>query len=186
MTSLAITLIVAVVAFAFVLAPILRRKGGAPVLPNSAPNARPIESALPNALEELELDRAMGKVDAADFERLRASILSSRRTSPAAMLADVGNAVVRLPETPASAENEAPAPVSSAATGDPFADEAERLIAAAKGSVARCATCGDRPEPGAAYCSTCGASLNGCAVCGAAQPAPGARFCVACGAAFAR
>lgn len=47
----------------------------------------------------------------------------------------------------------------------------------------RCSRCGAHPEPGAKFCTTCGAGLStapGCQSC-RAPVEPGSRFCTACG-----
>jgi rRNA maturation endonuclease Nob1 len=45
-----------------------------------------------------------------------------------------------------------------------------------------CETCGPRPEPDPAFCSSCGKYLRGtCAQCGTTIDQPASRFCANCG-----
>jgi len=163
MIPIAIAVALAVIALVFVIAPLVSgksKRGNGEGTSARAPSARPklagtVESALPDPFEELELDRAMGKISAAEFERLR-------------------TAMVARPERPVQ-------PASPGA----FDDEAESLIRAARRDLVTCATCGDRPEPGARFCSTCGKPLRGCAACGAPVEDDEARFCANCGAPLA-
>jgi len=111
------------------------------------------------AIKELEFDRATGKVSDEDYESMRQRF--------------VDEAVEALRESAV----------------DPVPDEAERLVAARKAAldgapVARCPSCGPRPEADALFCSDCGRRVAGggfCASCGGALPVSG-RFCPECGA----
>ena len=61
-------------------------------------------------------------------------------------------------------------------------DAAEAAVRAYRSRIARCVTCGPRPEPDAVYCSNCGHYLPGaCASCGATVTESGAAFCTSCG-----
>ena len=163
MIPIAIAVALAVLALVFVIAPLVSgksKRSNGEATSSRAGAARPmlagrVESALPDPLEELELDRAMGKISAAEFERLRGVI---------------------------AAKSERPVPPASPGT---FDDEAESLIRAARRDLVTCPTCGDRPEPGARFCSTCGKPLRGCAACGAPVEDAEARFCASCGAPLA-
>lgn len=61
-------------------------------------------------------------------------------------------------------------------------DAVEAAIRRARNAVLACASCGPRPEPDAAYCSSCGRYLAGrCADCGEPVTETGARYCASCG-----
>ena len=69
-------------------------------------------------------------------------------------------------EALAAIREEAPAPAAAGATPS-----------------LRCARCGAHPEPGARFCTACGAGLATAAVCQSCQAPmePGSRFCTTCG-----
>ncbi|MBK6486259.1 MAG: zinc ribbon domain-containing protein [Gemmatimonadetes bacterium] len=197
MTSLIVGLVLIVGGIAFAAAPLLRRRsdgsdpsGAAPGGANAArghegePRAATLvdgtvepapDGALGMALDELELDRAMGKLSPADYLALRAGL--ERRAQDAL-------ARSRLPDPQIDA---VPAAVAAALPDEApralaaIAEQAERLVHALRGPVVACATCGPRPEPGARFCSTCGSSLGGCPRCGHTIAQPDARFCDRCG-----
>lgn len=110
---------------------------------------------LRQALDELEQDRATGKMSPSDYATLRAKLLASAERLD-----------VSVP--------------SEAATPDRTA-EAEALVLRLREERVRCAVCGVRPEPGARYCSSCGRHLHPCSGCGARPEEVGARYCSACG-----
>lgn len=176
MTTLVIGIILIVGGIAFAAFPFFKRPApdDTPALPKApagaSPRARRAESApspIAAELEELELDRAMGKLEEGDYQRLRAAIdARARTTTPSAAPSPV-------PVTPA--------PVGSAPD---LEAEAERLIRAQRATVVSCGTCGPRPEPGARFCSHCGRAIGGCPACGATITQPGARFCDQCGTAL--
>lgn len=183
MNSLTVTAIVAIVAFAFVLTPLLRRgRSGASLgarddAGGGASDSATRESALDAQLDELELDRAMGKLEATDFEKLRASLVTSSAATPAVGATVAMNDVGTLPggSAPTSVPNEDALPTD---------EELDRYIAHVLVEPVRCNTCGERPEPGAVFCSSCGTRIGGCPTCGAEQPAADAKFCTSCGAAL--
>lgn len=105
-------------------------------LPDVRRGARAETFAASDELSELELDRAMGRISEADYTRFRREL----------------DARVE--------ENSPPEPSSLDHATMGARERAEMLVrqwSAAQRPV--CATCGQRPEPGARYCSTCGASL---------------------------
>lgn len=206
MTTLVIGIILIVGGIAFAAFPFFKRPtpGDPPVVPKApagaARRAMSAESAptpIAAELEELELDRAMGKLDEADYQRLRGAIESRARVAtPSAASPPVPSTPARAHTVP-DAESVAPAlpadAVSSAtsqatlpaaASRPELEAEAERLIRAQRAEVASCGTCGPRPEPGARFCSHCGRAIGGCPACGATIKQPGARFCDQCGTAL--
>jgi cytochrome c-type biogenesis protein CcmH/NrfG len=126
---------IAVVAAAFILRPLLR--GRAPV-----PDARRERDAAPAAappasdeLAELELDREMGRVSESDYVKWRGEIEAA---TPAPAVPD---ATVVAPAVDAESR-------------------AEALVRRWRDAPRpECPHCGQRPEPGAKYCSNCGTSL---------------------------
>lgn len=159
--------LLAVLALAFVLLPIVRgataeavgRRYGA------SSDADMISSAI-EALREVEFDRATGKLSEDDYAVLRATY------APRAL------AELAARESEASRS-------SGSGEGAPE-DPAERLIARLRARRTDCATCGPRPEADALFCSACGHYLAAtCLRCEAPVTAPDARFCVGCGTALA-
>ena len=100
--------------------------------PRGVREERPVHPTAPDELAELELDRAMGRVSDADFEKWRGELEAD--------LAPAGE-----PQ---------PAPIDATA-------RAEALIRQWR-DVPRptCPNCGLRPEPAARYCSNCGTALG--------------------------
>lgn len=138
MTSLAVTIVIAIVAFAFVLTPLFRRGG-------------------------------------------RRVALGGQRESPY----DGAEDAVRV--TSFNAQSEDATALSSPPPNDttaPTDDELDRFIASSLLATVRCESCGERPEPGAVFCSSCGRRFAGCPACGAEQASTDAKFCASCGAAL--
>jgi hypothetical protein len=112
------------------------------------------------ALREIEFDRETGKLSEADYTELKT------RYTKQAIDAMRRDASVAIPSGALSGEE----------------DEIEAAVRAYRAQRIACPTCGPRPEPDSAYCSTCGRCLRDrCAECGAPVDAPEARFCVNCG-----
>jgi hypothetical protein len=157
MLALIVGTILAVGALGYVLFPLLT--GTMPITPRrhgAARVARSAESEAVAALREIEFDRATGKLSDNDYDELK-----TRYTARALQAIRVGGA----------------APAEGAAE-----DAAEAAVLAYRARMARCGTCGPRPEPDAIYCSSCGAFLPGvCGGCGAAVTESGAAFCTSCG-----
>lgn len=164
MIPLLVGSVLAVLALAFVLLPIVRgaRGSGAVVRREGASSGADEPSSAIEALREVEFDRATGKLSDDDYAVLRATY------APLAL------AELAARETGASR--------STSSTEDP----AERLIARVRARRTDCATCGPRPEADALFCSSCGHYLAAtCLRCEAPVIAPDARFCVGCGTALA-
>jgi hypothetical protein len=156
-------LVVGIAVLVLVLEPVAR--GDVTAAPASDPEDvedTPRGRAL-SALREIEFDRATGKLSDADYETLKA-----RYTARALE-------VLR----------------HEASTAEPRAGDLESQVAArvaairggAGGQVARCPSCGPRPEPDAVFCSNCGMAIGAtphCSQCGAVLVA-GSRFCESCG-----
>lgn len=196
MTSLIIGIVLIVGGTAFAAAPLLRRRSDGTHAPTAAgeeaeaphePAPTPpaaqeaaVDGAVAMALEELELDRAMGKLGTEDYLALRAGL--ERRAHEARVRLRTPAAQVDAVQDTQSADPLAATPRAAEAPADP----AEDLVRALRATVVSCATCGPRPEPGARFCSTCGVSLGGCPGCGHPIAQPDARFCDRCGTPVAR
>jgi hypothetical protein len=157
MLPLIVGTLLAVVAVAYVLYPLLfgtapatRRPIGLPVV---APAAD--EDAIV-ALREIEFDRATGKLSDTDYAELK-----SRYTARALA------AMRARGESGADASPE---------------DLVEATVLAYRARLKSCVRCGPRPEPDAVYCSNCGSFLDEkCAGCGRVVEEAGAAFCAGCG-----
>lgn len=169
MMTYAVAAAIALLAIIFVLAPLVRSPRG--VTRGRAVEPRisdPIRQAeRPSAIDELELDLAMGKLSREDYEQLRARY---EAVLPAAVSAH-GPALSA--QAPARDGAESPT------------ERAESMIRAQRSSGVACSTCGPRPEPDARFCSTCGRTLGACRACGAALEESGGRYCASCGASLA-
>jgi hypothetical protein len=155
--ALVVGTLIALLAVAFVLTPLFREEQTSPVRSaRMTPEAGAGQEDAIGALREIEFDRETGKLSDSDYETLKA-----RYTAEAL-------------ETMRAADR---------ATLDPAAaDLAEEAILRYRRRVSSCAVCGPRPEPDAAYCSSCGRFLAGaCGGCGAPVTEPAARFCTTCG-----
>ena len=162
MIPLLVGIVVALAAVALVLDPILRPGHARPAAPDAEPEEDPREHrkdlALA-ALKEIEFDRATGKLDDADYERMKATYT----TEALEAIRAVDAAAAPVPQEPALAVRQVPAGVGagSVADGAPAGDPLEALIAAKR----RAAKSGRR------FCAECGAELEGAG-----------KFCVECGA----
>jgi hypothetical protein len=170
--------------------PLLKRGATAP-----APRPPdPEDSDAPDALREIELDRAMGKLSEQDYETLRAKLArdvgrATKDRGQGRGHADSGEG--HEGETPASrvtriASRERVASDESQPEGHPaVADRAEALVARWRAVAVDCGVCGTRPEPDARFCSNCGRFLLACPECGERVEEVAPRFCPACGTGLA-
>jgi hypothetical protein len=140
--ALIIGVLVALAAVALVLDPLVRPYAIRPEPPSSEPEDDPLEQrkelALA-ALKEIEFDRATGKLDDADYERMKARYTAE--------------ALEAIREADAAA-----APVEPA-----MADPVESLIAARrKASKGRrfCTECGSELEGKGKFCVECGVGMT--------------------------
>jgi cytochrome c-type biogenesis protein CcmI len=130
-----VLIVLGVVAAAFVLWPLIRGRGPGAPPPGPAAQA-PVHPTAPDELAELELDRAMGRVSEADYERWRGEL----------------EADITAVE---------PAPPSAAKGTRDATGRAEDLVRQWREAPRpSCPTCGVRPQPEARFCSNCGAPLS--------------------------
>jgi hypothetical protein len=147
---LIIGVLVALAAVALVLDPLVRPYAIRPEPPSSEPEDDPLEQrkelALA-ALKEIEFDRATGKLDDADYERMKAKYTAEALEA----IREVDAAAA-----PASVE---PAMAQMLAGTGAGGDAAEALVAAKR-----------RAGKGRRFCTDCGAELEGagkfCVECG--------------------
>jgi Double zinc ribbon len=209
MTQLLAVLALGVVVVA-VLAPVLRQRAGAA---RPADPGAPTPDPLASDLDEIELDRQMGKLSEDDYRVLRRGIERARAQvehsstppgdAPAMAAPHMGTsestgpdaaALRRVSQSGPRAGSGGPdfpsgsvRPSSRAASPVPTAldDLAEQLVRQYREKHSTCPSCGDRPEPDSRYCSSCGRVLQPCPGCGHTVEQLGARFCPRCGAALA-
>ena len=156
MVALVVGTLLAVLALAYVLFPLLfgTAASGQVRSANAASGERAPEHESVVALREIEFDRVTGKLSDSDYAELK-----TRYTGQAL-------AAMRV----------------SAADPAQDDDAAEAAVLAYRARLKSCARCGPRPEPDAVYCSSCGTYLPGkCEGCGASVDEAGAAFCSHCG-----
>jgi rRNA maturation endonuclease Nob1 len=122
------------------------------------------------ALREIEFDRETGKLSDSDYLDLK-----QRYTK------------IALDEMRAARERDAlgavpPVDAVASAAAGAVLDPVEAAIQRAREAQRACEVCGPRPEPDAAYCSSCGRYLAGaCGECGTPVELVGSHFCTNCG-----
>jgi hypothetical protein len=118
-------------ALAYVLYPVFAATDAAP--DELAPRREPTDTERAvDALREIEFDRATGKLSDDDYAALKSAYTAE--------------AVQAMRASDAAAAPD---------------DEAEALIERYRDAGVACPTCGERPEPAAAFCSSCGRRLSG-------------------------
>ena len=173
MTALLIGAALAVAALLYVLFPLFDVV--APARPRGRTGATAAPESAIDALREIEFDRATGKLSDDDYAALKAEYT---RTALVEMRA-------RQPITASGVTGESitvpPNDVDLAGV-----DPAEAAVLRYRSVRRSCETCGPRPEPDPAFCSSCGKYLKGvCAHCGATIDQPASRFCANCGSSLA-
>ena len=165
MGALLLGIALAVLALAWVLAPLLR--GAVPPSPEgTAPPLAEGPTAL-DVLREIEFDHATGKLAAEDYAKLRAEYTP--------------RAVAELEASDSRAAAGRAVAAAASGTSD-TADAAEQLIERARARSRNCSGCGPRPESDALFCSDCGRYLSAaCLHCGATVVSDRSRFCTECG-----
>jgi len=155
MLPLVVGTLLAVVAVAYVLHPLLFGTSSASRRPIGLPLVAPAaEEDAVVALREIEFDRATGKLSDTDYAELK-----SRYTARALAAMRARGDAEASPE-----------------------DLVEATVLAYRARLKSCARCGPRPEPDAVYCSNCGSYLDEkCANCGRMVEEAGAAFCAGCG-----
>ena len=151
MIALLVGILVALAAVALVLEPIVRPPRAA--LPDAlsfGPDEDPLghrkDLALA-ALKEIEFDRATGKLDDADYEKMKARYTAEALEA----IRDVDAAAAPVPQEPALARAQVPAGVGAGVDGSSaLADPVEVLIAARR-----------KASKGRTFCTECGAELEG-------------------------
>jgi hypothetical protein len=174
MNETLVVVLIGAVVVALVAMPLLRGRGRPAASPR---RPRPTAVDAPDLTDEaaeLELDHAMGRLTDEDYEELSAR-LGPRRGVPVPPAGEERG----TPSSAPDGQGELP----EAAPPDAGVDaRAEALVARHRARArASCPNCGERPEAGAHFCSSCGQQLSACPTCGTALPAGGARFSPGCG-----
>ena len=148
-----------------------------------------------DALREIEFDRATGKLSDDDYASLKAEYTQSALVELRAKESQGSSATLVVTPPPVVAPNVASsgngagshgAAGSNGSGADAAIDPVEAAVLRYRAVRRTCETCGPRPEPDPAFCSSCGKYLKGsCAHCGATIDAPASRFCANCGSSLA-
>jgi hypothetical protein len=176
-TALVVGVALAVAALVYVLLPLFDLRPGVSLGRTSARPAETPEGAI-DALREIEFDRATGKLSDDDYAALKTEYTRSA-------LVELRARDGMLPAAAGGAPN-AGALASAERDVAGALDPAEAAVLKYRAVRRACETCGPRPEPDPAFCSSCGKYLRGtCGRCGATVDAPASRFCANCGSSLA-
>jgi cytochrome c-type biogenesis protein CcmI len=180
MTALFIGVALAVAALVYVLFPLF--DAVAPLAPRKATRPTAESESAIDALREIEFDRATGKLSDDDYAALKTEYT---RTALVELRARESVDPRRSTGVAPGALSTPDAPPADAAEGV-ITDPAEAAVLRYRAMRRSCDTCGPRPEPDPAFCSSCGKYLRGtCAHCGATIDKPASRFCANCGSSLA-
>ena len=176
--ALVVGAVLAVAALIYVLLPLFDAVAPLRARLTGAPTGTP-ESAI-DALREIEFDRATGKLSDDDYTSLKATYTRSALVELRGRRGEVRAEATGSDAVPA------PSPSAGASGVDSPADAAEAAVLRYRAIRRSCETCGPRPEPDPAFCSSCGKYLKGaCAHCGATIDQPRSKFCANCGSSLA-
>ena len=180
MSALLIGAALAVAALVYVLIPLFDAVAPSRLRGPARTADRP-ETAI-DALREIEFDRATGKLSDDDYASLKTEYT---RTALIEMRAGESSDPLRGPASAGALVSADDPGLPNVADGD-ATDPAEAAVLRYRAMRRACDTCGPRPEPDPAFCSSCGKYLKGaCAHCGAIIDKPASRFCANCGTSLA-
>ena len=180
MSALLIGAALAVAALVYVLIPLFDAVAPARLRGPARTADRP-ETAI-DALREIEFDRATGKLSDDDYASLKTEYT---RTALIEMRAGESSDPLRAAASAEGVVSAGDPGMPTVADGD-ATDPAEAAVLRYRAMRRACDTCGPRPEPDPAFCSSCGKYLKGaCAHCGAIIDRPASRFCANCGSSLA-
>lgn len=177
MIALVVGVALAVAALVYVLLPLFDLRAGSLLTRTPSRPAEPSEGAI-DALREIEFDRATGKLSDDDYAALKTEYTRTALVELRARDGAAAEAAMGIPTDPADLSGQG-AGVAGVAG---MVDAAEAAVMKYRTVRRSCDTCGPRPEPDPAFCSSCGKYLRGkCDHCGVTVEAPASRFCSNCG-----
>ena len=176
MSALLIGAALAVAALLYVLFPLF--DVSVPGRPRSRTQVATHPETAIDALREIEFDRATGKLSDDDYAALKAEYTRTALVEMRAQQPVVGS--------PAEAAQGVHDVIPNESGDAASVDAAEAAVLKYRAVRRSCDTCGPRPEPDPAFCSSCGKYLKGaCANCGVSIDQPASRFCANCGSTLA-
>ena len=184
--ALVIGAAIAVAALVYVLFPLF--DAVAPVRSRVSPRPAAAPESSIDALREIEFDRATGKLSDDDYASLKATYTRSALVEMRSRPGKVAETAVPVEGAgtigSVTSTREAPNVAAEGPAGS--IDPVEAAVLRYRAVRRSCETCGPRPEPDPAFCSSCGKYLKGtCGHCGAFIDAPASRFCASCGSSLA-